>query len=29
SGRSDNNPQGFIMEKIDILENRDLRTLKR
>ena len=29
SGRSDNNPQGFIMEKFEILENRDLRTLKR
>ena len=27
SGRSDNNQQGFIMEKIEILENRDLRTL--
>ena len=29
SVRSDNNPQGFIMEKFEILENRDLRTLKR
>lgn len=29
SGRSDNNPQGFIMEKFEILENRDLRALKR
>ena len=29
SQRSDNNPQGFIMEKFEILENRDLRTLKR
>ena len=29
SGRSDNNPQGFIMEKFEILENRDLRTLKK
>ena len=28
-GASDNNPQGFIMEKFEILENRDLRTLKR
>ena len=24
AGRSDNNPQGFIMEKFEILENRDL-----
>lgn len=29
SVRSDNNPQGFIMEKFEILTNRDLRTIKR
>lgn len=29
SVRSDNNPQGFIMERFEILENRDLRTLTR
>lgn len=29
SVRSDNNPQGFIMERFEILENRDLRTLSR
>ena len=27
--RSNNNPQGFIMERFEILENRDLRTLTR
>lgn len=27
--RSDNNPHGFIMEKFEVLENRDLRTLTR
>lgn len=27
--RSDNNPHGFTMEKFEILENRDLRTLER
>ena len=27
--RSDNNPQGFIMERFEIIENRDLRTLTR
>lgn len=29
SVRSDNNPQGFTMEKFEILTNRDLRTIKR
>ena len=29
SVRSDNNPQGFIMERFEILENKDLRTLTR
>ena len=29
SVRSDNNPQGFTMEKFEIIENRDLRTLAR
>lgn len=29
SVRSDNNPQGFIMERFEIFENRDLRTLTR
>ena len=29
SVRSDNNPQGFIMERFEILTNRDLRTIKR
>ena len=29
SVRSDNNPHGFTMEKFEILENRDLRTLER
>lgn len=29
SVRSDNNPQGFVMERFEILENRDLRTLTR
>ena len=29
SVRSDNNPQGFTMERFEILENRDLRTLTR
>lgn len=29
SVRSDNNPQGFIMERFEILENRDLKTLTR
>ena len=29
SVRSDNNPQGFVMEKLEILRNRDLRTIKR
>ena len=27
--RSDNNPHGFIMERFEIIENRDLRTLER
>ena len=29
SVRSDNNPHGFTMEKVEIIENRDLRTLAR
>ena len=29
SVRSDNNPQGFTMEKFEIIENRDLRVLER
>ena len=29
SVRSDNNPHGFIMERFEIIENRDLRTLER
>ena len=29
SVRSDNNPQGFTMEKFEIIENRDIRTLAR
>lgn len=29
SVRSDNNPQGFIMERFEILANRDMRTIKR
>lgn len=29
SVRSENNPHGFAMEKFEIIENRDLRTLKR
>ena len=29
SGRSDNNPHGFMMEQFTILENRDLRTVER
>lgn len=29
SVRSDNNPQGFTMERFEIIENRDLRTIKR
>jgi hypothetical protein len=29
SVRSDNNPHGFAMEKFEIVENRDLRTLAR
>jgi len=29
SVRSDNNPHGFTMEKFEILENRDLRTIER
>lgn len=27
--RSDNNPQGFLAEHFEILENRDLRTVER
>jgi len=27
--RSDNNPQGFTMEKFEIIENRDLQVLQR
>ena len=27
--RSDNNPQGFTMERFEILENRDLRVMER
>ena len=29
SVRSDNNPHGFIMERFEIIENRDLRTIDR
>lgn len=29
SVRSDNNPHGFTMEKFEIVENRDVRTLAR
>ncbi|KAA6306396.1 hypothetical protein EZS27_041946, partial [termite gut metagenome] len=29
SVRSDNNPQGFTMEKFEIIENKDLRVLER
>lgn len=27
--RSDNNPQGFMAERFEILENRDIRTVER
>lgn len=29
SVRSDNNPHGFIMEKFEIVENRDIRVMER
>ena len=29
TGRSDNNPQGFMAERFEILENRDIRTVER